>query len=583
VYGLLASVILLFFSEIPAIPAGTRTLLVSVGTGLIWLLLATCRGFLENVWGAIRRGPTPFLLLLLGWSGYCLFTAPYWSLALGEFLRVLAGVGAYFLAAYALKTPVQIGGLVAGLLIFGVGVSLWDLSNIGQKGGINASLTTEFSAFGTHENIGTLLVLLTPLALSYAFHTGIEEKRRLMAMAAALTLGGLLLVSRTRSAWLGGAVELLVLAALYARFGPKSDEDGKQRRHPVQRVISSPAFIVALGFGLFVAVAGVGPVLMKRASLAGALDDASLRERVNKWTGAALMASEKPLTGWGLGSYYVLQGRWTHTGDEWVAVLQKGVRHENIAHNYCAQWAADTGAVGLFLHGAFLTAFLLVTLRRLPGENSPFVVATVSGGFAAACGSLVDGIGSPGYNFHGVFAIYLTVLGLTVGAMRPPNVRDATPPPTPAVGPQPVWVPVVACVSGLVLALGFVGWGASIVAKGKTLRHGTLEVKADPSGPVPRGTSVVWTAYFTDENGKPQPTMPGVEWRILGNDTIQRQAQAELIEYEYDDGKLRDFRNSVLRVLVPNVGGDFGTVTAKATYKDRYGRVYTAYSMKTVR
>lgn len=580
VYGLLLSLITLFCSEIPSFPQQMRTFLVFAGTGLIWILLATCRGFLENIWAALRRGPTPFLLLLLAWAGFSLFTAPYWSLALGEFLRILAGVGAYFLAAYTLKSPVQIGGLTAGLLIFGVVVSLWDLSVIGQKGGANASLTTEFSAFGTHENIGTLLVLLVPMALSYAFHTEVEEKRRLAAMAAALTLGALLLISRTRSAWIGGVVELIVLAALYQRFGPKPSDRTKRKGGFIGQLFGSPAFIVAVGFFLFVGVAGVGPVLMKRASLAGALDDASFRERVTKWRGAALMASEKPVNGWGLGSYYVLQGQWTHAGDEWVAVLQTGVRHENIAHNYFAQWGADTGGIGLFLHGAFIFAFLIVTVRALRNEKSPFVVATLCGGIAAVAGSLVDGIASPGYNFHGIWTVYLTVMGLTIGALRPAT-KEQNPPPTPTIGPQPPIVPILACVGGLLMAGTWLIWGWSITAKGKALHHGTLEVRADPSGPIPRGTSVIWTAYYTDENGKAQPTMPGTLWNVLGDETMQRQSQAELVDYESKD--VRDFRNSILKVLVPNVQGNFGTITAKATYRDQYGRTYTAYSMKTVK
>jgi O-antigen ligase len=568
-YGLVAAVVILFFSGVPQIPQGSRVLLAQAGTGLIVLLLATCRGFLDDMRIALRRGPNPFFLLLLLWAGFCLFTAPYKSLAVGDMLRVIGGIGAYFLSAYTLKTPHQVGGTTAGLLFVGVAISLWDLMQIGQHGGLNKPLSTQYSTFGTHENVGSLIVLMVPMALSFALHADIEEKRRLTAMAASLVLGALLLVARTRSAWLGGLVAFVSLAALYFRYGPR-DASGKN-------ALTSPIAFIAVGFFLFVAAAGLGPSLIKRASTTGT-QDRSLSTRILQWNGGALMARERPVTGWGLGSYLVLQGQWTHRGDDVAQVLTKGVGHDNNAHNYYVQWAADTGLIGIALHFGAITAFLVVAIRGLTGAKSPFVIATACGGIASTLAGAVNAFFSPGYNFHGIFTVHCIWMGLAIAALRPPQ-KDEKPVPATAIASQPWTVYGAAWGSGIAAAGVLFLWGSLILERGKSIPRGTLQIAAEPAGPAPRGSTILWRAQFKDASGKVQDTAPGTLWQLQADQTILRQAQAALTEEGYEDRG----RTSVFQVLIPDIGGKIGRITARATYRDRYGRLYTAWSMKTVR
>lgn len=567
-YGLVASVVILFFSGVPQFPQSTQSFLAQLGTGLIVLLLATCRGFLENMWTALRRGPTPFFFLLLLWAGFCLYMSPYKALAVGDMLRVIAGVGAYFLAAYTLKTPHQVGGTVAGLLFVGVAISLWDLMHLGQQGGLNKSLSTQNSAFGTHENVGSLIVLMVPLALSFALHADIEEKRRLAAMAASLVLGALLLVSRTRSGWLGGLVAFISLAALHLRYGPHRSE---------KNIFTSPIVFIAAGFIIFVVVAGVGPGLLKRAS-ATSVQDKALTTRILQWNGGALMVHERPLTGWGLGAYLVTQGQWTHRGDDVAQVLTQGVGHNNNAHNYYVQWAADTGLVGLALHFSAVTAFLIVAIRGLKGAKSPFVVSLLCGGVATTLAGMVNAFFSPGYNFHGIFTVYCVSMGLAVAALRPPQKEDK-PAPSTAIPPQPWGVYVAALGTGLAAAGFLYFWGQRIMDQGKTAPYGTLQLIADPVGPVQRGTTITWRAKFTDAKGNKRDTAPGTVWQLQADPIIMRQTKAGFNE----EGEVEKGRTSIFQVLTPNVSGTIGPVTAKATYRDEYGRVHTAWSTKTVR
>lgn len=578
VWGLLAAVVALIAAEVPQIDGNFRSLLARGGGALLLLLAGTCRAFQEPVLRALGRGPNPFILLLVGWSAFSFVLAPFREVAAMELLRIVAGAAAFLLCAYALKAPRQISFAVAGLIAVGVLMSVYDFAALGQKqGGALRSLTTEYSAFGTHENVGSLLVLLLPPTLALALHPEIEDKRRLSAMAATLVLGGALLVARTRSAWLGGLVALVVLAIVTLRYGVKTDERGGRKRSGslFSRLTNTPIFVIALGFVLFVAVGGVAPALMKRAS-GNILDDSSLAGRLIKWDGAARMVSEKPVTGWGLGSFVVLQGQWTHDGGEIAEVLQQGARHESIAHNYYAQWAADTGTVGLILHVACLTAVLLALIRGLASAREPYRFTLVCGTLAAVCGSLVDAVASPAYNFHGVYVLLWAWMGLGIAALRAPLGSGQTEALS-ALPPTPIRDRVIAVGCGIAVAGLLLGWGWRQTARGKTLARGTLQVVASPPRALRVGESVVLTANFTDENGKPINTIPGTTWQILGQPAQVSQAQVQLTATL--DNNTRDLYHSTFRVLPPPA---MDALQVRALYRDRYGRQYEAQVLKVI-
>jgi O-antigen ligase len=577
VVGLLAAVGILLVAEAPQVAGSARMLLVEIAAIILLLLIGTSRNLLENLWAAARRGPNPWILGLLLWSGYSFFVAPFREFAFGELLRVLTGVAAYFIAAYTLRSPRQVSYAVAGLLFFGVAISLYDMASFGQKRGVSHAIYFDYSVFGTHENVGSLLVLLLPLALTMALHRDIEEKRRLAAMAATLVLGGALVLARTRSAWAGGVAALFALGVLFILYGPKPDEE--DRRPFLSRLIGSPVVLIALGFVVFVGVGGIAPILAKRASLVTALEDGSLADRVIKWNGAVRMVTEKPITGWGLGSFPVLQGQWTHQGDEMAKVLKGGTGHENIAHNYYVQWAADTGLIGLFLYVAVLVAFLVAVVRALKRTETPLQTVLLCGGAATVVGCLVDAIGSPAYNFHGVSTVLWAVMGVTVAAMRPAYRSGAS---APALAPTPLlgWIPPI--LGGLFVAGLVLYAGDRIISHGKTLPRGVLQVIADPPGPVRPGASVTWRAIFTNEKGEKDEeiaTMPGTLWELKGDSALVNRAQAELVDEMI---KYPSLRRSVFRVLVPATTAPGTPISARAIYRDRYNRRYEAWSMKTV-
>jgi O-antigen ligase len=585
--GLIVALALLLLSEVPQIIGDARMIFAQAGTFLILILLGTCRSFLDDMRVALRRGPNPLLLLLVAWAGYAFFESAYRTIAAADLLRILAGVGAYFLAAYTLRTPRQMSYVIMGLLAIGISISLYDMGQMGQQRGVATSIDTDtYSIFGTHGNVGSLLVLMAPVALSFAIHGGIEEKRRLTALAATLVLGGALLVARTRAAWVGALFAFVTLSILYLIFGPKEEAPPRGRRSggprgALRNMLASPAAMIAAGFLLMVVAGGLAPFIGKRVSLKAMRHEATFSDRLILWRGAVLMAAEKPLTGWGMGNYLVNQAQWTHEGDEAVIVLRKGADQNNMAHNYYVQWAADTGSVGLLLHVAVVFAFLLTAIRGMRTTRTPFQTALLAGSCASIVGASVDAAASPAYNFHGVSTVFWVWMGLGVAALRPLHRKTGEPTGV-ALGPTSwtVWTGAIA--GGVAAAASVLLWAFALRTEGASAPRGLLQISSYPSGPIQLGTSVLWTARFTDGRGRPRPTLPGTVWTLHGDPAMFGRAEAEMMQRPWSD-KPDNKADSVYRLLMPRFTPVTRPVAIQASYRDQYGRRYEAWSMKEIK
>ncbi len=622
--GLLVAVALLLLASVPFDGLSGALLYRSFFTKagsilLLFLAIVGGGGINKSAWRDSWRGPHPFLLLLLACSVVSLFLAPYRGYAVLEFVRLADGIAAYSIAAYALRNRgKQAAVLTVGLVGLGCLVALAQIAEIGQaQGGFRAEVA--MGRFGAHGNIGSTLLLFFPPALALAVWPDLEEKRRIAAICATLVIGCALIVERARSAWVGALAALCVLGVCYvvsilARRG--EDKAGRRRvgavgrENPLARAVGSPLTVVGIGLVLLVVFGGSYLKILggRAATLTGgeATQGATFQSRLVAWNGAARMTREKPLTGWGLGAYPVLQGRWTHIGDEVETALQNGTDNVSLAHNYYLQWAAETGYPGLFLYGAFVAAYVAALMVRLPGLASSYQKAVVSGVLALVVGSHVDALASPAHHFHGVWALMWTWMGLGVAALRSPvavfgaaldsgSTEDAS------SAKSAVWGTGLAGVAvGGAFVFVIAAYADRIVAQGKQAPRGTFEVVAAGGGPGQAGATLAWTARFTDPNRVSQPTSPGTLWSVQSdsaptNASIARAAQLSLFVPPLFDPSAPDYegrnRRSEFRVLVPAEAVRAAQtaapklrpqITVKATYFDAYGRKYEAWSTRAL-
>ena len=494
--GLLAVLLVALLAEMPWVPRPQRTLLLQAAVVLLFTGIAAAGTAEARPLRAYGHGPNGWILGLLAWCLVCGLLSPYRAFAVAEGLRVLLGAGVYFAAGYVL-TPREVRVLPLALIGAGALVAVGGLFQFGA--GLEARGDEVTSIFGNHEQFGSFLTLLFVPALALALDTKTADKRLLFAQGAALCLGAALLLARTRSAWAGAAAGCVLLSLLALRYAPvKLNRANKA-------LVIGPALIVLLAFVGLLGVSQIAPLVSTRAAtLARGVEDTSLADRLHRWRAAARMASEKPITGWGLGAWPVEQGRWTHQGDDVPEVLASGTGHSNLAHNFWVQWAAETGGLGLALQIAVLAAFvahLLAALRSADREDRPRLMAAL----AAVVAGAVDMIGAPSYTFPGVSSLWWVWMGVGVALSQRPvsNAVETT------LRPASLLAPAFAGALAAVLVLGL---GDRLRAEGDGVPRGTLSLTTSPPGPVAPGTRVLWTATYHAPGGSLRATAPGTVW-----------------------------------------------------------------------
>lgn len=572
----IAALLLLLMGEVHALDK-YRSLVIYAGTILLILLLGATANFVETVRTAFRYSSAPMVAGLVCWAGISYLWAEHHSFATAELLRVLAGGAAFLLIISLRRFPDQFAYLLLGLIGISAAFALFDFTHIGEAGGRIEGMRIGF--FGTHEEMGTLAMLPLPLAAALTFHSRVDERWRIIASALTLFLGIALLITQCRSAWIGGAFGLGTIGVLSYWYNTSARQSQRVNASARRRMVLATTLTVVVTIvviTVFGVATGLFGAVASRAGKFGGVFSQSSRAggigfRLKSWDGGIRMLVERPLTGWGLGEYPPIQAQWTHQGDDFAEVIQYGIRHPNIAHDYYIQWASETGAIGLTLHIALLAGFFFACIRRLPTlEKNPMHQAILTGCVAAVAGACVDAIGSPSYNYPGLSTFFWAILG-TGSALLLPIGEDSISRIVHPNSPQPMtsrnWQLTAAV--GVLASAALFGIGLLLIAPGAKLPPGKLEIEAQLIKSPNNEKVVTWVVHYKDENGEAQPTAPGTLWQIETDDPIRdNKAKIFRMPQQKEGGPID---NAAFELHLNQLAKK---IIVTATYRDAFNRIY---------
>ncbi len=365
---------------------------------------------LSQAFLAAARLPQAWLAALLLWTllsaGRSLGTP--WAQAAGtESLRWATGIGLALTLAWLMRRMKSAGQFLvtlAGAMALAGVLSGETISHSGLVG-----------PYRDHQLYGSALLLLLPFCAALAV-TSKSALWRTGALAA-LALGTLcLILSETRSAWIGLGAAALVFGGLWL-----SRPDSRPQRW---RVVLVPVLLLLAGLAGLWALNGPPEqqvsLSARAATLTALSSDGSWQERGALWRGTGRMIAAHPLLGVGAGRYPGEQWRWTHVGGPLSPAAHPSLSSE--AHSFYAQTAAEMGLPGLGLYLAALAAFFAAGVRRLRNSRrhrlsgqSALLLAALS----AAAGQSVDALASPSWQFPEVSFFFWAVLGMGLAALRP--------------------------------------------------------------------------------------------------------------------------------------------------------------------
>jgi O-antigen ligase len=453
--GFLASLVVAILSEMPWISRAIRAHLLQfliIGFAVFVSMYGRAQ---EKPSAMFARGLSVWLLALIAWLVLDTVFSParqagameyLWPFALAELLRMMFCVGVFFAAAYATVNK-DVRPIVFGTLGMGCLVAIYGMYSFQDNHDVMRSI------FGNHEQVGSYLAVMLPMALAFALGRDLDKRVMYAGQVMTIMIGAALLLARTRSAWIGDLVGLTVLVLLVLRFMTVKVERTNRS------MIIGPALILLLGLAMLVFSSELGPLVAQKLHhipLRNLSDDGSFADRLRRWKAACRMTYERPFTGWGLGAFPVIQSYWTGGGDPPDKVLMHGTGHINIAHNFWVQWAAETGLPGVILYCGMVTAFMLSGIRVLAKCRPGFSRTLLLGCVASVAASCADMIGAPSYTFPGVSALPFLWMGIGIAAIRNLSQKEedgGAPSP-------PLWVPVTAMAAGIALAVVIIVVGA---------------------------------------------------------------------------------------------------------------------------
>jgi hypothetical protein len=357
------------------VPWALLFLRLSAGALLIsWAFLRVLEGKLD-----LRFNPLylpVFAALILAGLQLAFNTTAYGYATEAELLNCIAYATIFFVASESWRSASDRHRILYSLATFGFFLALFAvIQGFSSNGKIYWTITPEFggAVYGPYVNrnhFAGIMELLAPVAFVLAaLHRRTMEKRALLIFAGIL-MGVSIITSQSRAGMISFAIEMLVLCALlfrtlnFRRFGP--------------------ALLFAIfGFGAFVIWFGGGDLFQRFIGLSDYL-------RVSVVKDARVMISERPVFGWGLGTFPDVYPHFrTFYTNHFV----------NQAHDDIVQYVIEMGILG----AAFASWFVFALYR-----SALCVVSNWTGATREAA-PLAGFIGCTGLLFHSLFDFNLHI------------------------------------------------------------------------------------------------------------------------------------------------------------------------------
>ena len=253
-------------------------------------------------------------------------------------------IPAFFLCALLFKDPKNIHRFIwlyiAALCIVCV-YTIIHHAQFGFDGDSAHWVMTPF--YNDHTAYGAALAIYLIMALTYVFLPGIKTSRRLLVIGVVILLSIALMLSNCRAAWISMIASLAVLVCVLLRIK--------------FRWIAAAVVILA---GLFFAFQNQiidaleknnqdasGNLVENIQSITNISTDASNLERINRWQSAFRLFNERPVFGWGPGTYQFVYAPYQMSKEKTIISTNAG--DGGNAHSEYFGPLAEQGIVGSLL------------------------------------------------------------------------------------------------------------------------------------------------------------------------------------------------------------------------------------------
>ena len=253
-------------------------------------------------------------------------------------------VPSFFFCALVFKKPKNIDGFIwlymASLCI----VVIYTTINHAKYGFDNDSAHWVMSPFyNDHTACGAALAIYLIYAITYALLPGIKTSRRIVILGVVALLSLAMVLSSCRAAWVSLAAALAVLICVLLRI---------KFRWIFTTVVILTGLFFAFQHQIIDALEhnsqdASGDVVENIQSITNISTDASNLERINRWQSAFRLFAERPVFGWGPGTYQFVYAPYQMSKEKTIISTNAGDKGN--AHSEYIGPLSEQGFIGSLL------------------------------------------------------------------------------------------------------------------------------------------------------------------------------------------------------------------------------------------
>ena len=211
--------------------------------------------------------------------------------------------------------------------------------------------------YNDHTAYGAALSIYLIYAITYAFIPGIKPHKKLLVLGVIIILSIAMVLSSCRAAWLSLAAALGVLACVLFRI-------------KFRWILTTVVVLVGLFLTFRVQIIDAlehndqdasGDVVENVQSITNISTDASNLERLNRWNSAFRLFAERPVFGWGPGTYQFVYAPYQKSKDKTIISTNAG--DGGNAHSEYIGPLAEQGFMGTIMMLAFVITVVYTGLK----------------------------------------------------------------------------------------------------------------------------------------------------------------------------------------------------------------------------
>jgi len=368
---------------------------------------------------------TPLNFPVLSFITICALSL-MWSnnffVSLKELPLFLAGPLLYFVITNNIYAERQISRILNILLIVG---GLFGIYGIFQYRGIDFSFWIRnigrqqvFGLFGNVNFFAEYLIIPLPIAVSLFFASQ-NKFKKILLLIAILAMGTSLIVTFTRSSYLGFGASLIFMAILFITLQGKSFIKENKKFFII---ILVAMIIITLLFVIPNPLNKSGTVIYKiksRISVSQLSQSFSISSRISNWKFTTLMIKDNPLLGSGIGTFKYNSLRYQ------ARFLEQGQNRSiypyvfaTKTHNEYLQLWAELGIVGLGIFIWLIISYFNYGLRFIKRVKNRYKQGIIIGLMGAVVAVLIDGIFGFPLHLPATIVLFWLALALTMVTIK---------------------------------------------------------------------------------------------------------------------------------------------------------------------